>query len=124
MTRRSMRAQVAVAGVGETTYYRHGRADEPEFVLCLKAILAACEDAGINPREIDGFASYSNDRNDPPALATALMSCASPACSGAVAAAVAPARWPMRPRQSRPGLPTASWSTGRWRRASSAASAR
>ena len=72
MTRRSMRGQVAVAGVGETTYYRHGRADEPEFVLCLKAILAACQDAGINPREIDGFASYSNDRNDPPALATAL----------------------------------------------------
>jgi len=34
------------------------------MVLCLRAILAACEDAGVDPREIDGFASYSNDRND------------------------------------------------------------
>ncbi|WP_204315690.1 hypothetical protein, partial [Stenotrophomonas maltophilia] len=32
----------------------------------------ACEDAGINPREIDGFASYANDRSDPPRLAAAL----------------------------------------------------
>jgi acetyl-CoA acetyltransferase len=72
MTRRSLRGQVAVAGVGETTYYRHGQAPEPEFDLCLKAILAACADAGIDPRDIDGFASYSNDRNDPPSLATAL----------------------------------------------------
>ena len=72
MTRRSLRGRVAVAGVGETTYYRHGQAPEPEFVLCLKAILAACQDAGIDPRDIDGFAAYSNDRNDPPSLATAL----------------------------------------------------
>ncbi len=72
MSKRSMRGAVAVAGVGETAYYRHGQAPEPEFVLCLKAILAACEDAGIDPKSIDGFASYSNDRNDPPSLATAL----------------------------------------------------
>ncbi|MBK9200605.1 hypothetical protein [Candidatus Skiveiella danica] len=38
----------------------------------LKAILAACADAGIDPREIDGFASYANDRNDPARLAAAL----------------------------------------------------
>jgi acetyl-CoA acetyltransferase len=72
MASRSLRGKVAVAGVGETAYYRHGQAPEPEFVLCLKAILAACADAGIDPRDIDGFASYSNDRNDPPSLATAL----------------------------------------------------
>jgi acetyl-CoA acetyltransferase len=58
--------------VGETTYYKHGRAPESEFALALKAILAACEDAGINPRQVDGFASYSNDRNDPSRLAAAL----------------------------------------------------
>ncbi len=72
MAERSLRGRVAVAGVGETTYYRHGQAPEPEQVLCLKAILAACEDAGVDPADIDGFASYSNDRNDPPTLATAL----------------------------------------------------
>ncbi len=72
MTTGTLRGRVAVAGVGETEYFRHGKATEPEFVMCLKAILAACEDAGIDPRRIDGFSSYSNDRNDPPTLATAL----------------------------------------------------
>src|ERR1700742_3242618 len=72
MNSRSLRGKVAVVGVGETVYYRHGQATDPEFVLCLKAILAACADAGVDPRDIDGFASYSNDRNDPPTLATAL----------------------------------------------------
>lgn len=72
MSERSLRGRVAAVGVGETTYYRHSQAPEPEFVMCLKAILAACSDAGIDPRAIDGFASYSNDRNDPMALATAL----------------------------------------------------
>ena len=106
MTRRSLRGQVAVAGVGETTYYRHGQAAEPEFVLCLKAILAACQDAGIDPRDIDGFASYSNDRNDPPGLATALgthelsFSCMQWGGGGGGGAG----RWRTPPRRSRRGL--------------------
>ncbi|HYZ22062.1 MAG TPA: hypothetical protein VE690_07885 [Rhodopila sp.] len=41
-------------------------------MLALKAILAACDDAGINPQDIDSFASYSNDRNDPSRIAAAL----------------------------------------------------
>ena len=72
MSERSLRGQVAAVGVGESTYYRHGQSPEPEFVMCLKAILAACADAGVDPRDIDGFASFSNDRNDPLALAAAL----------------------------------------------------
>ena len=69
---RTLRGKVAIAGVGETTYYRHGKSPVSEFKLALQAILAACEDAGIDPRRIDGFASYSNDRNDPSRLAAAL----------------------------------------------------
>jgi acetyl-CoA acetyltransferase len=73
MTReRSIRGRVAVVGVGETTYYKHGRAPESEVALALQAILRACDDAGIDPRQVDGFASYSNDRNDPSRLAAAL----------------------------------------------------
>ncbi len=68
----TMRGQVAVVGVGETEYYKRGQAPDAEFKLALKAILAACEDAGINPQDIDGFASYSNDRSDPSHLAAAL----------------------------------------------------
>ncbi len=67
-----MRGQVAIAGIGETPYYRHGQSPDPEFKLVLKAILAACADAAIDPREIDGFASYANDRSDPARLAAAL----------------------------------------------------
>ena len=69
---RTIRGRVAVVGVGETAYYKHGRAPESEFALALQAILRACEDAGIDPRRVDGFASYSNDRNDPSRLAAAL----------------------------------------------------
>src|SRR5215470_14294196 len=69
MSERTLRGKVAIVGVGETTYYKHGQAPEPEVKLALRAILKACEDAGIDPRSVDGFASYSND---PSRLAAAL----------------------------------------------------
>ncbi|MEC8370413.1 MAG: acetyl-CoA acetyltransferase, partial [Pseudomonadota bacterium] len=72
MSDRTIRGKTAVAGVGETTYYKHGQSPDSEFVLVLKAILAACEEAEIAAEEIDGFASYSNDRNEPTRLAAAL----------------------------------------------------
>ncbi|MGE3993029.1 thiolase C-terminal domain-containing protein, partial [Pseudorhodoplanes sp.] len=69
---RSLRHKVAIVGIGETDYYRHGQASDAEFKLALKAILSACHDAEISPHDIDGFASYSDDRNDAVRLATAL----------------------------------------------------
>ena len=72
MTSRSLRGKVAVVGIGETAYYKHGQSPDAEFKLALKAILAACADAGLDPREIDGFASYSDDRSEPSRLAAAL----------------------------------------------------
>jgi acetyl-CoA acetyltransferase len=69
---RTLRGRVAVAGLGESVFYRHGKSPDPEFKLVLKAILAACKDAGISPREIDGFASFANDRSEPSRLAAAL----------------------------------------------------
>ena len=68
----SLRGQVAVAGVGETEYFKRGQAPDPEFKLALNAIVNACADAGIDPKTVDGFASYSNDRSDPSRLAAAL----------------------------------------------------
>jgi acetyl-CoA acetyltransferase len=68
----TVRGKVAVAGLGESTYYKRGESPDPEFVLVLRAILAACDDAGIDPRTIDGFSSYSNDRSLPARLAAAL----------------------------------------------------
>ena len=72
MTERTLRGKVAIAGIGETIYYKHGQSPDAEFKLALQAILAACQDAGIDPRDVDGFASYGNDRSDAPRLAAAL----------------------------------------------------
>jgi acetyl-CoA acetyltransferase len=72
MTERSLKGRVAVVGIGETPYYRHGQSPDAEFKLALKAILAACRDAGMDPHEIDAFASYSDDRSDASRLAAAL----------------------------------------------------
>ncbi|MEN0074674.1 MAG: hypothetical protein AAGC69_09830 [Paracraurococcus sp.] len=72
MSERTLRGKVAIAGIGETIYYKHGQSPDAEFKLALQAILAACKDAGIHPREVDGFASYGNDRSDGPRLAAAL----------------------------------------------------
>lgn len=69
---RTLRGRAAVVGLAETTYYKWGKAPDSEFKLALKAVLAACEDAGISPNEIDGFSSYSNDRSDASRFAAAL----------------------------------------------------
>ena len=48
MSSATIRGSVCVAGVGETDYYKRGQAPDAEGKLALKAILAACEDAGID----------------------------------------------------------------------------
>ncbi|MDG1087481.1 MAG: hypothetical protein P8P20_07090, partial [Acidimicrobiales bacterium] len=72
MSSRTLRGQVAVAGVGQTEYYKWGQAPDPEFKLAIQAILNACDDAGISPTEIDGFSSYSNDRSEASRMSAAL----------------------------------------------------
>lgn len=64
--------KVAVVGVGETPYYKRGTAPCDETGLTLRAIVAACEDAGIDPRDVDGFASYADDANAGHTLVRAL----------------------------------------------------
>jgi acetyl-CoA acetyltransferase len=72
MAERTLRGKTAIAGIGETTYYKHGQSPDSEFKLALQAVVAACADAGISPREVDGFASYGNDRSEAGRLASAL----------------------------------------------------
>lgn len=74
MTRspRTLRGQVAIVGIGETTYYKHGQSPDSEFKMALQAILAACRDAGVDPRDIDGFSGFSDERSDAVRLSTAL----------------------------------------------------
>src|SRR5438105_2506426 len=53
-------ADVAIAGAGATPYYARGDSyPQTTMELAGKAILAACDDAGIPVTDIDGFAYYS-----------------------------------------------------------------
>ncbi|MCW2546279.1 MAG: putative nonspecific lipid-transfer protein [Mycobacterium sp.] len=53
-------SDVAIVGVGATPYYRRGESwPQTTTHLAGTAILAACEDAGISVKDLDGFAYYS-----------------------------------------------------------------
>lgn len=62
------RPRVACVGAGVTEFARHGASAKPERRLLLQAIVAACDDAGIDPRDIDGFSTYGHDLNEAPQL--------------------------------------------------------
>jgi acetyl-CoA acetyltransferase len=52
--------EAAIVGVGATPYYKRGESwPRTTTEMACEAILAACEDAGIPVKEIDGFAYYS-----------------------------------------------------------------
>ncbi len=61
-----------MVGVGATDYFARGTSPLSTAQLVLQAILAACDDAGADPRTIDGFVSYSNDSSDALAIAASL----------------------------------------------------
>ncbi len=63
---------VALVGIGETAYYKRGTAPSSELMLAVEAVLRAADDAGLDPRLIDGFASFSDDHTKPTALASTL----------------------------------------------------
>ena len=52
----------AIVGIGETPFARELEGSEKQ--LAARAILAALDDAGIHPSEVDGFASYTLESSD------------------------------------------------------------
>lgn len=95
-----LRDRVAIAGIGATPFAK--RLAESELHLALDAILAALDDAGIEPGEVDGLASYTTEASDEVAVAGALGlgdvtfftqvgwgGGAGPACVGQLALAIA-----------------------------------
>lgn len=64
----ALRGATAVVGIGATPMHKRGTSPLGEGALALQAIVAACEDGGIDPRSVDGFASYGADANEAPAL--------------------------------------------------------
>ena len=64
MSEYTVKDRVAIVGVGETKYYKRGKAPVSEFRLACEAIIKAADDAGIDVRDIDGISGYANDRNE------------------------------------------------------------
>ncbi|MGQ5649659.1 lipid-transfer protein [Streptomyces sp. EKR5.2] len=60
----------AVVGIGQTDFAR--RLGEPEKTLACRAILAALDDAGIAPGEVDALASYTMEETEEVEVAKAV----------------------------------------------------
>src|SRR5947209_11798899 len=58
-----MRGATAIVGLGQTPWYKRGSAADPELKLALRAIVAAADDAGMDPRDIDGFVSWGSEKS-------------------------------------------------------------
>lgn len=97
---RVLQDRVAIAGIGATPFAK--RLADSELRLALDAILAALDDAGIAPGEVDGLASYTTEASDEVEVAKCLGlgdvtfftqvgwgGGAGPACVGQLALAIA-----------------------------------
>ena len=62
-----------IVGIGESEFTRWGGiTDCSQFQVTAEAILAAVRDANLDPEDIDGFASFSNDSNEAMLMQVAL----------------------------------------------------
>jgi acetyl-CoA acetyltransferase len=68
-----MSRRAHIVGVGETRYARWGKiGDVSEHALALQAIQRAVADAGLSIDDVDGLASFADDRNEAVFLAAEL----------------------------------------------------
>ncbi len=59
------RRGACLVGIGETRYAKWGGiAETSEYQLAIAAIQAAVADAGLSMDDVDGLASFADDRND------------------------------------------------------------
>lgn len=73
----ALRRKVAIAGIGHTEFVRAGTSGRTAFAMGCEAVLAACADAGLDARDIDGFVTYGGygeygETTDPYSLAQTL----------------------------------------------------
>ncbi|KDE14970.1 MULTISPECIES: thiolase C-terminal domain-containing protein [Rhodococcus] len=73
MTGSFLRGAAAVVGVSEF-HYKRGESPDSELRMTLRAIVEAAAEAGVSPREIDGFVSYGGGDNDGTVVGASLMS--------------------------------------------------
>jgi acetyl-CoA acetyltransferase len=65
-----LRDRTAIVGIGQTRFAK--RLQESEKALACRAVLAALEDAGIEPHEVDALASYTMEETDEVELAKSI----------------------------------------------------
>src|SRR6476660_8814361 len=58
----TIKDRTAIVGIGQTAFAK--QLDPPEKVLALDAIMAALDDAGIDPAEVDGLSSYTLENTE------------------------------------------------------------
>jgi acetyl-CoA acetyltransferase len=68
----NLRDAVAIVGIGSTPFSRAGASGTTAFRLALEATIAACDDAGVTPSDLDGFVTYATETTDPYTLAQSL----------------------------------------------------
>ena len=66
----TIRDKAAIAGIGQTRFSKS--LSMSEYEMAVEAIFAACEDAGISPREIDGLVRYDMEQTDEEQLLSVL----------------------------------------------------
>jgi acetyl-CoA acetyltransferase len=57
-----LKDKACIVGIGESEFARHGGASESAFKLGARAVLAAIDDAGLKPDDIDGLVGYMRER--------------------------------------------------------------
>jgi len=68
-----MKDAAAIVGIAQSEYTKWGGLTRcTEYQLALEAIVKAVDDAGVTVDDVDGFASFSNDRNEAAFVATDL----------------------------------------------------
>ena len=73
MAKTSQLLEPCIVGIGQSEFTRWGGIqDRSQFQITAEAILAALADAGLGARDVDGFASFSNDSNEGPLMQVAL----------------------------------------------------
>nr|WP_134001645.1 lipid-transfer protein [Streptomyces sp. 846.5] len=65
-----LKDRTAIVGIGQTRFAKS--LDEPEKTLACRAVLAALDDAGIDPSEVDALASYTMEETDEVELAKSI----------------------------------------------------
>ncbi|HYC21556.1 MAG TPA: lipid-transfer protein, partial [Candidatus Bathyarchaeia archaeon] len=66
----TIRDKAAIVGIGQTKFSKG--LGMSEYEMAIEAILGACDDAGISPREIDGLVRYDMEQTDEEMLLAAL----------------------------------------------------